>query len=67
MKRRGILAGAGTVVGMAVTGVTTWLFARESNGDEDGDQSTPESNQNKTPPDTGENETTPEARKELAD
>lgn len=64
MKRRGILAGGATVVGMAVTGVTTWLFTRESNGDEDGDQSTPESDQNKTSPDTGENETAPEARKE---
>lgn len=64
MKRRGILAGGATVVGMAVTGVTTWLFTRESNGDDDGTQSTPESDQNKTPPGTGENERAPEASKE---
>lgn len=64
MKRRGILAGGATVVGMAVTGVTTWLFTRESNGDKDGDQSTPQSDQNKMPPGTGENETAPETSKE---
>lgn len=64
MKRRGILAGGAMGVGMVVTGVTTWLLTQESNGDEDGDQSTSESDQNKTSPGTSENETMPEARKE---
>lgn len=75
MKRRETAAGVATIVGMAVTGATTWLFTRESSGngnggdggsdsDEKGAQSTPERRGNETGNDTVGNETAPQASKE---
>ena len=48
MKRRGILAGVATAIGVTVTGATTWLFTRENDSDEKKAQSTRESDPNKT-------------------
>lgn len=64
MKRRGILAGAVTGIGVTVTGVTTWLVTRENDGDEKGGQSTRESDPNKVGNDTAGDETASDVSKE---
>lgn len=64
MKRRGIIAGAATAVGVTVTGVTTWLFTRDTEGDEKGAQSNAESDGNETGGSIDENGTAPETSRE---
>lgn len=63
MKRRGILAGAVTGIGITVTGATTWLVTRENDSGEKGTQSTPENDPNKTR-DTVEDGEAPQGDKE---